>query len=119
MSHDFRNRPIRFDMALQILIAGGPVYRKVWEKVDGKQPYIYHTQHYGNDNKPEIVMNPQGGHKHFPFMCDTADLLAADWCLLEVGNDKFMQILLRLMANTVEEDGRMTTNDKRAREQGR
>jgi hypothetical protein len=116
MSHDLR--PIRFDMALQILIAGGPVYRKVWEKVDGKQPYIYYTQHYGNDNKPEIVMNPQAGKGQFPFMCDTADLLAADWCKLEVGDNKFMQILLRLMADTVEEDGRMSANDKRARDQG-
>lgn len=116
MSHDFR--PVRFDMALQILIAGGAMYRKAWDRVDGIQPHVYYVERHGKDGKPELLLKSSRGPA-FPFMADTADLLAADWVVVELPEEKMFEIVLRLMANAMQEEGRMRADNARAREQGR
>lgn len=116
MSHDFRLRPIRFDMALQILIAGAAMYRKAWDKVEGIQPHVYYVEHYGKDNKPELLIKTSPGPA-YPFMADTADLLASDWVVVDMSEAKVFEILMRLMANTMQEESRMRADN--AREQGR
>lgn len=114
---DFRARPVRFDMALQLILAGAPMYRKAWGQKDGVQPHVYYVEHYGKDNKAELLLKPHAGGA-FPFMADPADLLAKDWVAMDLPELQFLEILMRLLANSMKDEERMRADQARARERG-